>query len=109
MTGRLRRTHNPRVAVLDRLLDTGRGYRKKRSIAKSLESIAHDLTRLADAAERLSPPTVAPAPLSAEVQDVDISEQAKYELANTDFYRRHRRYPTEEELVEHLEQIRHLL
>lgn len=78
-------------------------------MARSLESIAKDLKRLADAAERLSPPYEVPAPGSAEVVDIDLAEQARYDIARMDYQHRHGRLPNDDELIEHYEQVKGLM
>lgn len=97
--------HTARVALLDRVRDVQR----TRRLARDLNGIHRQLTRVADALERLSPPTVPLAPNSVEITDPDLAFASKIEAVEADFFKKYHRYPDAEEAARHYEEIEHLL
>lgn len=91
------------MGVLDALLSP-----RDRARQRSARGILQQLTRIADALERLSPPSNAPLPDSVTVDDVDLKLQAAAEQIQEELYRRHGRQPTEDEVLAEYEETKHL-
>lgn len=70
--------------------------------------LLQQLTRIADALERLSPPTSAPLPDSVSVDDVDLKLQAAAEVIEQELWRKLGRMPTDEEILAEYEETKHL-
>lgn len=77
--------------------------RRKQQQARGL---LKQLTRIADALERMSPPLQAPLPDSVTVDDVDLQLQKLAEEVNLDLYQKLGRWPTDEEILARVEEIR---
>jgi hypothetical protein len=79
-----------------------------RQLRSPLQSIATQLSRIADALERLSPPLVSPEPNSVTVDDVNLKMQAMLEEIGADLYQKLGRPATEDELLARYSEIEDL-
>lgn len=70
--------------------------------------LLQQLTRIADALERRSPPSTAPLPDSVTVDDVDLQLQAAAEQIEVVLYQKLGRLPTEDEILAEYEETKHL-
>lgn len=81
---------------------------RERARQRSARGILLQLTRIADALERLSPPTSAPLPDSVSVDDVDLKLQAAAEIIEGELWRKLGRMPTDDEVLAEYEETKHL-
>lgn len=93
------------MALSDLLLSPAQ--RKSRRLDRQ---ILQQLTRIADALERLSPVTNAPLQDgSTSVEDVDVLLQAKAEVVSQTLRQRLGREPSDDEIMAELADVGHLL
>ncbi len=80
-----------------------------RSRQRTGRGLLAQLTRIADALERMSPPTTAPLPDSVTVDDVDLKMQAALEDIEPSLRQTLGRPPTDDELLSYYAEHKHLI
>jgi hypothetical protein len=94
------------VGVLD-AVGLMRRWQRTRGQLRTLATIATQLTRIADALERESPPP-ATGLTEVEVEELSAKQQAAYDMVAMAFFRREGREPEADELLREYDQHKHL-